>query len=267
MDRLAGELFQEQRRILVRVDGHTRDGFRGLVQPRSRRRADINPGADRPREIAHGDGRVLRVGHAPRELDAFRVFEQVRQHARDEIVLGLRGVTRDAQRQRFVNAAIGVGELDVEVVDRCSERHVRATRPRVLDEAAATPEPTQARREFRTHPETRRPALSSRRYGSSTRTSVMRSTGSPLRCAARRIASGTRAVIDAERRLPVGRHVGMQPGDALVAVVLADCPARGRPAALTGSPVRPETCARPGNAPSRPFDRADGRGLTVSESQ
>ena len=44
VDLLAGQLLQELRRVLVRVDGDAAGGFRRLVQPRRVGRADVDPG-------------------------------------------------------------------------------------------------------------------------------------------------------------------------------------------------------------------------------
>jgi hypothetical protein len=118
-----GELLQELRRFLVRVDHDARRRLRRLVQPRRVGGADIDPGANRAGEVAHRNRRVFRIGHAARELDALRVFQQVRQQSRDQIFLGLRRVARQTQRQRFVDLAIGVRQLDVEVVDGGRESH------------------------------------------------------------------------------------------------------------------------------------------------
>ena len=43
---------------------------------------------------------------AARERDALGVLEQVGEHSRDQVFLGLRRMTRDPQRQRLVDAAI-----------------------------------------------------------------------------------------------------------------------------------------------------------------
>ena len=128
MNLLAGELLQELLRILVRVDDDARAGLGGLVQPRRVGRADVDPGRDPARQIADGNRRLVGIRHAARELDALGVLEQVGEQPRHQILLRLRRVARDAQAQRLVDAAIGVGELDLEVVDGRGQRHAGSGR-------------------------------------------------------------------------------------------------------------------------------------------
>ena len=57
------------------------------------------------------------VNATARKLDAFRELQQVREQPRHQILLRLGGMTRDPERKRFVDVAIAVRELDVEVVN------------------------------------------------------------------------------------------------------------------------------------------------------
>jgi hypothetical protein len=100
------------------VDDDARRGLAGLVHPRGVGRADVDPHAHHAREITHGERWLVRLGQAVGERDAFRVFEAVGEDARDEMVLGLRRMPRGADRERLVDAAIDVGQLDLEAVDR-----------------------------------------------------------------------------------------------------------------------------------------------------
>jgi hypothetical protein len=92
------------------------------------RRADVDPHADHAREIAHGERRLVRIGKPLGEADAYGVLETVGQHPHDEILFRFRRVPRDAKGQCLVHAAIHVGQLDLERVDRGRQCHVDATR-------------------------------------------------------------------------------------------------------------------------------------------
>ena len=116
VDALAGELADELPRILVRVDHHPGRGLARLVQPGGVRSADVDPGTQGAGEVAHRQRRLVRLRQPAREGDALAVLQAVRQHPGQEIFLGLRRLSGDAQRQRLVDAAVDVGELDVEGV-------------------------------------------------------------------------------------------------------------------------------------------------------
>lgn len=46
-------------------------------------------------------------------------IEAIRQHAREQRIIGFGRMLGDAKRQRRVDAAVDVGELDLERVDGC----------------------------------------------------------------------------------------------------------------------------------------------------
>jgi len=95
-------------RSKVRVDGDARRGLGRLVQPRRVGRADVDPRAQPAREIAHRERRLVGLGDAPRKCEALGELQAIGQHARDEVVLGLRRMARHLERQRLVHAAIDV---------------------------------------------------------------------------------------------------------------------------------------------------------------
>nr|ADI23862.1 hypothetical protein [uncultured gamma proteobacterium HF4000_48E10] len=117
VDALTCELSQELRRVLVGIHHHALGCFRCLVKPRRVRNPDIDPCRDLSSEIANGDSWFVWIRHTTGELDARGELQQVRQEPSHQILVGLRRVLRDTQRERLVHAAVGVGELDVEVVD------------------------------------------------------------------------------------------------------------------------------------------------------
>src|SRR5665647_613671 len=123
MHSLAGELAQQMERIPMRVDRNARRGLARLVQPRRVRRAELHPELQRAGEIAYGERRLVRLRDPARERDPLGVLEAVGDHPREQIFLRLGGLLRDTKRERLVDAAVDVRELDVEVVDRCGERH------------------------------------------------------------------------------------------------------------------------------------------------
>ena len=57
------------------------------------------------------------------QLNPFRVLERVREKSRQHVFDCLGRLPRQAQAQLFVNAAINVGELGLEIVDGCGESH------------------------------------------------------------------------------------------------------------------------------------------------
>jgi len=88
------------------------------MQPIGRRRADVDPGLHDACAVANGHWRLVGIGQASaRELDPGSKFATVREHARDEELLGFRRVSRDTKRERLVHAAIVVGEIDVDGVN------------------------------------------------------------------------------------------------------------------------------------------------------
>ena len=120
---LPASCFRNCAGILVRVDGHARGELRGLVQPRGIGSADVDPRLEGAGQIANGDRRLVWSRDTWRELDPVGELHQIGDHSRDEILLGLGGMARDAQRHRFVDTTVGVREVDVDVVDRCGEGH------------------------------------------------------------------------------------------------------------------------------------------------
>ena len=99
--------------------------------------------AHHAREITHGERWLVRLGQAVGERDALRVFEAVGEDARDEIVLRLRRMPHGADRERLVDAAIDVGQLDLEAVERHGsvrlQEMVPLRAPAVVRAEAATP--------------------------------------------------------------------------------------------------------------------------------
>src|ERR1051326_9496740 len=93
---LARPLAHALLRILVRVDDDARGGLGGLVRAGGVGRADVDPHAHRAREIAHGERRLVRLGEPLRERDPVRVFEAVREHAREEVLAALQLATKPA---------------------------------------------------------------------------------------------------------------------------------------------------------------------------
>jgi hypothetical protein len=87
------------------------------VQAGRVRRTDVDPDAQPAGEIANRDRRFIRIVETARELDPLRELERVRQHPRHQVLLGFGRVPGNAQRQRLVHAAVGVGQVDVQVVD------------------------------------------------------------------------------------------------------------------------------------------------------
>ena len=109
-------------------------------------RADLDPGAQCSGEIANHHCRFVWLGEPFGEHDAFGVFQAVSQDARDEILRRLRWMPRHTQRQRLVDVSIDVGELDIEVIDRCGESHSgrRKVRDNTVPQAkSTTPQSTQ----------------------------------------------------------------------------------------------------------------------------
>ena len=86
---LPRELLQELRRIFVRVDGHAASCLRGLVEALCIGRPDVDPGGDRARAIADGNGGLVRLRHPAREFDTVPKLQQIREHSGHQILVGL----------------------------------------------------------------------------------------------------------------------------------------------------------------------------------
>src|SRR5262249_375646 len=112
-------------RILVRVDHDAWSGLRRLVQAVCVRIADFNPRAKSTGQIADGDGGLVGQRKPHAGLHTRLRLQRVRENPREQVLLGLRRVTRHPKTQRLVNAAVVVSEIDVEVVDRRRQRHWR----------------------------------------------------------------------------------------------------------------------------------------------
>ena len=70
-------------------------------------------------EIAGSSG-----SESPREnLDPLLVLQRVGENAREQVVLRFGRMPRHAEGQRLVHAAVGVGEVDVEVMDGRRQCH------------------------------------------------------------------------------------------------------------------------------------------------
>src|SRR5213075_852991 len=58
-----------------------------------------------------------------RKLDSRGVLQTVGEHARQHVLRALRRMPRHLQVERLVDAAVDVGELNVEAIDGCGEGH------------------------------------------------------------------------------------------------------------------------------------------------
>jgi len=72
----------------------------------------------------HPHGRLVGVGQALGEGDPFLVFQAIGHDARQHVLGRLAGVLGNAQIEGLVHAAVHVGQLDGEAVDRGAEGHV-----------------------------------------------------------------------------------------------------------------------------------------------
>src|ERR1019366_9993810 len=84
---------------------------------------DLDPRLQRAREIAHADRGHVRLADAFRKRDSLTVLEAVRENACREILLGLRGMARGLDGERFVDTTVDVAECDVDRVHRGGEGH------------------------------------------------------------------------------------------------------------------------------------------------
>src|SRR6185436_13188102 len=124
VDALAGRLAQDRRRIAVRVDHDTLGALAGAMEAVGVRQADLDPGLDPAAGRGDPEGRLVSVGDASlREGDPLLVLQAPGEQARGEVLQRLRWMEGRAHRERLVDAAVHVGERDVEVVDRRGQRH------------------------------------------------------------------------------------------------------------------------------------------------
>ena len=85
--------------------------------------AYFDPGVELIGEVFLEDGGLVGLAKALAEGDALGVFQAAREDAGDEVAVRLGGVLRDAQIDRLVDAAIAIGDLDLEAAHRCSQSH------------------------------------------------------------------------------------------------------------------------------------------------
>ena len=123
MNPAATELSDELRRVFDRIDCDTRRCFARFVQSIGVGRADVYPRLQRSGEIADGDRRRIGLGKPFAERNALSVLETLGEYTRREVLVGLRRMLCDAKRERLVHIAVDVGQLNVEVVDRCRQSH------------------------------------------------------------------------------------------------------------------------------------------------
>ncbi len=126
MDPFPREARQEARRVLVRVYRHPRRGLGRPVEALRVGCADVDPGAQRARQIADPDRRLVGLGEPPGELDAVRELERIRQDPRDQVLPRLGRMPCDPKRHGLVDATVRIREVDVEGVDGRAECHARS---------------------------------------------------------------------------------------------------------------------------------------------
>src|SRR5204862_2082697 len=112
------ELSEEDADVAMRIDGDALRQLARAMQPSGVREADFDPACDFSREIARDDRRLVAIRQAGRHLDAFGVLEAVGEEARGHVLHRLRGVLRQPQRPRLVDAAVDVVQFYGYVVDR-----------------------------------------------------------------------------------------------------------------------------------------------------
>src|SRR6185295_10050511 len=136
VDPLAGELREELRRRLVRIDGDARRGLARLVQSGRVGRADVDPGAKGAGQVANRDRRLVRVEQPAGKGDAFGEFQAVGEHSGGKMLFGLGRMPRGLEGELLVAAAVHVRQSDLEVVDqrgmarRVSKRRLSQTTTR-----------------------------------------------------------------------------------------------------------------------------------------
>jgi hypothetical protein len=120
VDALAGEARKQQVHVAVHVYDDFRRRLRRFVQPVSVRHADLDPGLQRARQVAHADRGLVRVGQAFRKSDSLGVLEAIGEQPRQQVLGGLRRVARRPDLERLVDAAIRIRQADLEHVHRCA---------------------------------------------------------------------------------------------------------------------------------------------------
>ena len=123
VDGTALGLADQQPRIVLREDHHPRGRLADLVQALGRRRPELDPDAQVALQILHPHGRLVGGGQALRERDPLLEQQRVSDHARQQVRHRFGGVARHAQIERLVDAAVHVGELDLDVVDGRRQSH------------------------------------------------------------------------------------------------------------------------------------------------
>jgi hypothetical protein len=88
--------------------------------------ADVDPRAQRARQIADPDRRLVGLGKPLGELDAVRQLERIREDPRDQLLLRLGRMPRNPKRHGLVDATVRIREVDVEGVDGRAECHARS---------------------------------------------------------------------------------------------------------------------------------------------
>jgi hypothetical protein len=119
VDGTRGGLADQEARVVLGEDDHAGAGLGRLVEALRRRGPDLDPRLQDPLQVPHGQGRIVDRREAPlRELDPLLVEQRVREGPREEVGHRLRGMLREAEVERLVEAAVDVRDLDLEVVHR-----------------------------------------------------------------------------------------------------------------------------------------------------
>ena len=86
MDPLPAKPCRKLQGIPVRINGYARRRLARPMQPHRVRGADINPRFQHPRQVAHRDRRLVRLGQSVRKRDPFGVLETIGEHPRQHVL-------------------------------------------------------------------------------------------------------------------------------------------------------------------------------------
>ena len=118
-----GKLCEELSNITMCVYRGSPRQFVAAVEPVRVGHADLDPGVNASSEISTENRRFVPSRDTFGQRNSLSILEAVCEHAQQHVFDGLGWLSRDAELQTFVNVAIDVGQIDVEVVNRCCQRH------------------------------------------------------------------------------------------------------------------------------------------------
>ena len=123
------KLNQELSSITICINGRPAGKFVPTMQAAWLRHADLDPGGNPSSEIPNEDRGFVPGSDTLSQLNAVRILETVRKDAHQHVFEGFRWLPGNEEIELFVNSAIDISQIDLEVVNRGGQGHGYAANP------------------------------------------------------------------------------------------------------------------------------------------